>query len=144
LPIGKINNNKLWKLKISLQIKVFGWYLRKGVILAKDNLAKWNWHRSRKCVFCRQDGKIKYLFFQYYFARSIWSIIQVASTLFSPCSITNICGIGSTESNIGLKNILVSEWLSLFDRYGYVEMIKCLTIKTFLFCRSSIGVWSSL
>jgi hypothetical protein len=39
VPINSISNNKLWKLKIPLWIKVFRWYLRKGVILTKDNLA---------------------------------------------------------------------------------------------------------
>jgi hypothetical protein len=92
VPIDKITHNKLWKLKIPLRIKVFGWYLRKGVILTKDNLAKRNWHGSKKCVFCHHDESIKHLFFQYRFARSIWSVIQVASILFSPCSITNIFG----------------------------------------------------
>jgi hypothetical protein len=28
-------NNKFWKLEIPLRIKVFSWYLRKGVILTK-------------------------------------------------------------------------------------------------------------
>jgi hypothetical protein len=42
IPINKINNDKLWKLKLPLCIKVFGWYLRKGVILTKDNLTKRN------------------------------------------------------------------------------------------------------
>jgi hypothetical protein len=52
VPIDSISNNKLWKLKIPLRIKVFGWYLCKGVVLTKDNLAKRNWHGSKKCVFC--------------------------------------------------------------------------------------------
>jgi hypothetical protein len=43
MSIDKISHNKLWKLKISLRIKILGWYLRKGVVLTKDNLAKWNW-----------------------------------------------------------------------------------------------------
>jgi hypothetical protein len=75
VPINKISNDKLWKLKIPLQIKVFRWYLRKGVVLTKDNLAKQNWHRSKKCVFCHQDETIKHLFFQCRLARSIWSVI---------------------------------------------------------------------
>jgi hypothetical protein len=58
----------------------------------KDNLAKWNWYGSNKCVFCHQDETIKHFFFQCRFARSIWLVIQVASTLFPPCSITNIFG----------------------------------------------------
>jgi hypothetical protein len=51
VPIDKISNDKLWKLKIPLRIKVFGWYICKGVVLTKDNLAKQNWHGSKKCVF---------------------------------------------------------------------------------------------
>jgi hypothetical protein len=88
--IDKSSNDKLWKLKISLRIKVFGWYLRKEVVLTKDNLAKKNWHESKKCVFCPQEETIKHLFFQCHLARSIWPVIQVASTLIPPCSITNI------------------------------------------------------
>jgi hypothetical protein len=84
--------DKLWKLKILLRIKVFRWYLRKGVVLTKDNLAKRNWHGSKKCVFYHQDETIKHLFFHCRFARSIWSVIQVASTLFPPSSITNVFG----------------------------------------------------
>ena len=32
-------NTLIWKLKLPLKIKVFMWYLYKGVILTKDNLA---------------------------------------------------------------------------------------------------------
>jgi hypothetical protein len=92
VPIDKISSNKLWKLKISLRLKVFGWYLRKGVVLTKDNLAKRNWYGIKKYVFCHQNETIKHLFFYCRFARSIWSVIQVASTLFQPSSITNVFG----------------------------------------------------
>jgi hypothetical protein len=51
-----------------------------------------SWHGSQKCVFCHQNESIKHLFFQCRFARFIWSVIQVASTLFPPRSITNIFG----------------------------------------------------
>jgi len=37
-------NKKIWKLKIPLKIKIFLWYLKWGVILTKDNLARRNWH----------------------------------------------------------------------------------------------------
>ena len=33
-------NRNLWKLKTPLKIKVFLWYLRRGMVLTKDNLAK--------------------------------------------------------------------------------------------------------
>jgi hypothetical protein len=49
IPID--NNSKIWKMKIPLKTKVFAWYLRRGVILTKDNLAKRNWHGSKKVCF---------------------------------------------------------------------------------------------
>ena len=79
-------------MKIPLKTKVFAWYLRRGVILTKDNLAKHNWHGSKKCVFCTHDESIKHLFFQCEFARSIWSAVQIGSTLYPPRSVANIFG----------------------------------------------------
>jgi hypothetical protein len=32
-----------WKVKVNLKIKIFLWFLRQGVILTKDNLAKRKW-----------------------------------------------------------------------------------------------------
>jgi hypothetical protein len=43
--------NVLWKLELSLNVKIFVWYLRKGV-LTKDNLACRQWKGSLKCCFC--------------------------------------------------------------------------------------------
>jgi hypothetical protein len=44
-------NKQLWKLKVPLKIKIFLWYLRKEVVLTKDNLAKQNWKRSYYVAF---------------------------------------------------------------------------------------------
>jgi hypothetical protein len=90
LNIPVDNNKMIWKMKIPLKTKVFGWYLRHGVILTKDNLAKRNWHGNKCCVYCHHDETIKHLFFQCRFARSIWSIIQVASILYPPRIVANI------------------------------------------------------
>jgi hypothetical protein len=52
-----INNAKvfyhkpLWNLKVPLKIKVFMWYLLRGVILTKDNLARPNWHGNKKVCY---------------------------------------------------------------------------------------------
>jgi hypothetical protein len=35
-------NKYLWKLKLPLKIKIFVWFLFKGVTLIKDNLLKRN------------------------------------------------------------------------------------------------------
>src|SRR5664279_675275 len=74
------------------KLKISAWYLRKGVILTKDNLVKRNWHGSTKCVSCPQEETIKHLFFDCKFARSIWSAIQMASNLYPPTSIANVFG----------------------------------------------------
>ena len=66
------NNKKIWKMQIPLKNKIFAWYLRRGVILTKDNFIKRNWNGSLHCVFCHHDETIKYLFFQCKLARSIW------------------------------------------------------------------------
>ena len=67
-----LNNNKLiWKSKMPLKNKIFMWYLRRGVVLTKDNLARRNWQGSKKCSFCTHDETIKHLFFQCIVARCI-------------------------------------------------------------------------
>jgi hypothetical protein len=79
-------------MKIPLKPKKIGLYLRRGVILTKDNLVKRNLQGSSQCVFCHQDETIKHLFFQCRFARSIRSIIQVNSDLYPSTSVANIFG----------------------------------------------------
>ena len=44
-----------WKIKVPLKIKIFMWYLKKGVVLTKDNLAKRKWKGDKKCCFCNSD-----------------------------------------------------------------------------------------
>jgi hypothetical protein len=38
----------IWKIKIPLKIKIFLWFLQKGVVLTKDNLARKNWKGNKK------------------------------------------------------------------------------------------------
>jgi hypothetical protein len=60
--------------------------------LTKDNLAKRNWHGSKMCCFCHKDETIKHLFFECHFMCSIWSIIQVATRLTKPYSVSHLFG----------------------------------------------------
>jgi hypothetical protein len=36
-------NRQLWRLKVLLKIKIFMWYMRKEVVITKDNLGRRNW-----------------------------------------------------------------------------------------------------
>ena len=111
-------------MKIPRKIIVFTWYLRRGVILTKDNLVKRNWHESTKCVFCSHQETIKHLFFECTFARSIWSSIQIASNLYPPKSVANVFGNWLhgidkklwTVIRVGAIAIIWTLWLSKNDK----------------------------
>jgi hypothetical protein len=123
IPIDKHSNNKLWKLKIPLR---FEWYLGRGVVLTKDNLAKRNWQGSQLCTFCNQDETTNHLFFRCRFAKSVWSAIQLASALYRPCSVTNIFGNWFNGVDPRFKKyIRVRDCRYLVDM-AMVEMINCL------------------
>jgi hypothetical protein len=129
------NNKCIWKLMIPLKTKIFAWYLRRGVILIKDNLAKRNWHGCKKCVFCHEDETIKHLFFHCRFAKAIWSIIQIESNLHPPRNIANSFGNWLNGVDVSFK--ILSEWerSPLFGRYGYVEITRFLMTKSLRLCR---------
>jgi hypothetical protein len=150
VPIDTPNNNKLWKLKIPLRIKVFGWYLRKGVILTKDNLAKRNWQGSKQCAFCHQEETIKHLFFNCRFARSIWSVIQLASSLYQPRSVTNIFGNWlngidprfKKHIRVGAIAIIWSLWLCRNDKL--FNGTNSSLLQVIYRCTNTLRLWSSL
>jgi hypothetical protein len=41
----------IWEIKLPLKVKIFLWFLFKGVTLTKDNLVKRNWHGTKNVVF---------------------------------------------------------------------------------------------
>ena len=65
-------NKKLWKLKAPLKINFFLLYLKRWVILTKDNLAKRNWQRNQQCCFCHENETIQHLFLDCRFTRMVW------------------------------------------------------------------------
>lgn len=52
----------MWSLKLPLKVKIFIWYLLKGVVLTKDNLTKRQWKGSTKCCSCNLHESIQHLF----------------------------------------------------------------------------------
>jgi hypothetical protein len=83
-------NNIIWTLKLPLKIKVFLWYLYKGVILTKDNLARRHWQGDNKCSFCSSEETIQHLLFDCHFAKFMWRIIHISFNLTPPTSVHNI------------------------------------------------------
>jgi hypothetical protein len=66
------------------------WYLYKGVILTKDNLARRQWQGDRKCCFCSSEESIQHLLFDCQFAKFVCRTIQVSFNLLPPTSIHNL------------------------------------------------------
>jgi len=52
-------HKEIWKIKIPLKIKIFLWFLQRGVILTKDNLARRNWKGSQKYICCNTNETIE-------------------------------------------------------------------------------------
>ena len=67
----------LWQIKIPTRIKIFLWYLKRGVILTKDNLAHHNWNGDKRCCFCHCPETIQHLFFQCYYAKFLWRVVHL-------------------------------------------------------------------
>jgi hypothetical protein len=94
-----VNRNILWSLNLPLKIKIFLWYLGRGVTLTKHNLAKRGWKGCLKCSFCNQNVSIQHLLFDCYLARNIWRIIYFALNIERLNNINHI--IGSWIANKG-------------------------------------------
>ena len=119
-------------------------------MLTKDNLARRNWQGSKKCSFCTQDETIKHLFFQCKIARSIWSIIQIASNVYPPTSVANIFGHWldgvsnrfKTLLRVGAYALLWSLWLC---RNNLVfNNINSSALQVIFHCTHSLRMWSTL
>jgi len=85
-------NKRIWKLKTPLKIKNFLWYLRQGVILTKDNLAKRNWQGNQQCCFCHENETIQHLFFDCQFMRMVWASVYAACGISKPWNVSSMFG----------------------------------------------------
>ncbi|WVZ57602.1 hypothetical protein U9M48_007966 [Paspalum notatum var. saurae] len=56
-------SREICQTKIPLKTKIFMWYVKRGVLLTKDNLARRNWNDHQGCCFCNKNESIQHLFF---------------------------------------------------------------------------------
>jgi hypothetical protein len=101
----------IWKLKVSLKIKIFFWYLHRRVILTKDNLAQKNWKGTQKCCFCYANEIIQYLLFDCRHAKQIWMIVYLATGLSPPKSVSHIFGNWLYILDDNMKKETMLGWL---------------------------------
>jgi hypothetical protein len=77
-------------IKLPVKVKIFVWYLQKGVILTKNNLAHGQWKGSLKCCFCNMEETIQHLFFDCQMARIMWRIVQISFNILPPANIEHL------------------------------------------------------
>ena len=93
IDVGHVVNNKtLWKLKMLLKIKIFMWYLIKGVVLTKDNLAKRNLEWNLKCSLCSNLESIHHFLFDCCYARFIWRLVYFKFGIKPPRNVNHMFG----------------------------------------------------
>ena len=86
------SSKHVWKVKVSLRIRVFMWFVHKQVILTKDNLAKRNLMGSARCSFCDCNETIRHLFLDCPLAKILWRSINIAFNISPPTSINMLFG----------------------------------------------------
>ncbi len=114
------------------------WYLLKGVVLTKDNLARRNWNGSLRCCFCVKNESIQHLFIDCHYAKFLWRAVQFSFGLYLPSIITHIfygwlLGMDKKRSKlvlVGASAICWALWLSrnnlVFDKspsISYMQVI---------------------
>jgi len=108
----------LWQIKIPSRIKIFLWYLKRGVILTKDNLARRNWNGDKSCCFCHYPETIQHLFFQCYHARFLWRAVHLMFGLSPPLSIDDLFANWSKGGSKRHNSLLLLQQQHYVGQYG--------------------------
>jgi hypothetical protein len=115
----------------------------KRVILTKDNLARRQWQRDRKCCFYSSNESIQYLLLDCHFAKFIWRIVHVSFNLIPLTSVHNLF-IGWLEGIIrklkylilvGASAICWTIWLTrndiVFDKVVAPSYLQVIFVETY-------------
>jgi hypothetical protein len=95
-----------WKAKLPLKIKIFLWYLKRGVLLTKDNLMKRGWKGDSKCNFWLRRNYSTY-FFDCRVSRFVWNVLFITLNIQSPTSMSHMFGSWIKRFAPGLRNQIV-------------------------------------
>jgi hypothetical protein len=100
------------------------WYMYKEVVLTKDNLAKRNWNSSKQCSFCLKHETIQHLFFNCYYVRFIWVLVQITFNIPPPRDVKHMfnawVGVFKRHLVAGASLFCWAIWLSrndVFDKF---------------------------
>jgi hypothetical protein len=128
-----------WKAKIPLKIKNFLWYIRKGVILTRDNLAKRQWKGCTSCSFCSRQKTIQHLFSECPMDKMMWMTISFTFGIRAPTTVTNLFGpwlisFSNKQRNQVLIGVAAFCWALWLCRNEIVfQRSKCVSILQVMF-----------
>uniref|UniRef100_A0A8I6WC46 Reverse transcriptase zinc-binding domain-containing protein n=1 Tax=Hordeum vulgare subsp. vulgare TaxID=112509 RepID=A0A8I6WC46_HORVV len=141
----------IWDIKVPLKIKVFMWFLHKGVVLTKDNLIKRSWRGRSNCCYCDQNETIRHLFLDCPLAKLLWRTIHIAFNVIPPTCINSMFttwlnGVDVQLSRlirIGICALLWAIWNTrndiIFNGQKFTNFLQVIFRAT-----SWIRTWSSL
>ena len=107
--------------------EIFFWFLQRGVILTKDNLARKNWKGSLKCCFCNCNESITHLLFDCHHTKEIWKIVYLATGLIPPRSTSHMLGNWLSNFDNNERRVILVGQLYCVGLFGDSVMILFLT-----------------
>lgn len=93
-----------WKAKLPLKIKIFLWYLKRGVLLTKDNLLKRGWNGEDSCSLCGLKETVQHLFFDCRVARFLWNTLFITFHIRQPKNNVHLFGSWLRSFSPKLRN----------------------------------------
>jgi hypothetical protein len=99
----------IWQIKVPTKIKIFLWYLKKGVILTKDNLVRRHWNGDTKCCFCHSSETIQHLFLYCLYAKFLWRAVHLLFGIAPPRSIDDLFNRWPKRTNKKHNALLLTE-----------------------------------
>ena len=109
------------------------WYLKRGVLLTKDNLARRNWTGSKVCSFCNREESIQHLFFAY--TKFFWRAIHLVFGLAPPKNVDDLFNHWLNKGVINQNYIYWRVYRLCVEWFGSLGMMLFLTnVNQKLFC----------
>jgi hypothetical protein len=95
----------LTKDNLALHIKIFLWYLKRGVVVTKDNLTRRNWNGNKLCMFYSNSEFIQHLFFDCHFTRFMWRAVKVTFNIDTPMSVAHLFNGWAARLGVQFKKL---------------------------------------
>jgi hypothetical protein len=133
----KLSQN-IWQIKLPMKIKIFLCYLKRGVTLTKDNLARRNWHGDKLCCFCHLPESINIYSLSAFYAKFLWRSIHLLFRILPPTSIDDLFENWSKVGNKKYNTLLLTAasallwavWLTrneiVFDKHKPKSLLQVL------------------